>query len=144
MLSGNDESLEKYYEIERRIPILGGEAFIERVKQPAATLAREYPHYERRAVQADPKRLVRKIVEQYNLKREEVFRGVRGRENEARRVAMYLVKRCCDRTLPEIAEYFGTNVYATVNWNCWVVESKMAKETKFKDRIEKIAASIQL
>ena len=57
---------------------------------------------------------------------------------------MYLVKRCCDRTLPEIAEYFGTNGYATVSWNCRVVESRMAKEMKFKDRIEKIAARIQL
>jgi chromosomal replication initiation ATPase DnaA len=57
-----------------------------------------------------------------------------GRENEARKVAMCLVKRCCDRTLPEIAEYFGTNGYATVSWNCRVVEPKMAKEMKFKDR----------
>ena len=85
---------------------------------------------------------MRKIVEQYNVKREEVFRGVRGRENEAREVAMYLLKRCCDRTLAEIAEYFGTNGYASVSWNCRVVESKMAKERRFKDRIEKIAASI--
>ena len=28
MLSGNEESLEKYYESERRISILAGEAFI--------------------------------------------------------------------------------------------------------------------
>ena len=55
---------------------------------------------------------------------------------------MYVVKRCCDRTLPEIAEYFGTNGYATVSWNCRVVEFKMATERKFKDRLEKIAASI--
>jgi chromosomal replication initiation ATPase DnaA len=116
----------------RRSPILGGEAFIKRVKQPAATLAREYPRYERRAVQADPERVVRKIVEQYKVKREEVFHGVRSRENEARKVAMYLVKHCCDRTLPEIAEYFGTNGYATVSWNCRVVEFKMAKKTKFQ------------
>ena len=31
----------------------------------------------------------------------------------ARKVAMYLVRRCCNQTLPEIAEYFGTNGYAT-------------------------------
>jgi hypothetical protein len=37
---------------------------------------------------------------------------------------------------------FGTNGYTTVSWNCRVVESKMTKEMKFKDRIEKIAASI--
>jgi chromosomal replication initiation ATPase DnaA len=144
VLSGNEESLEEYYKGQRRSPILGGEAFIERVKQPATMLAREYPRYERRAVQADPEKVMRKIVEQYNVKREEIFRGVRGRENEARKVAMYLVKRCCDRTLPEIADYFGTNGYATISWNCRVLESKMAKDMKFKDRIEKIAASIQL
>ena len=49
---------------------------------------------------------------------------------------MYLVKRCCDPTLPEIAEYFGTNGYATVSWNCRVVESKTAKEMKFKGDYE--------
>jgi hypothetical protein len=43
----------------------------------------------------------------------------------------------CDRTLPEIADYFRTHGYATVNWNCRVVESKIAKEMKFKDRIER-------
>jgi REP element-mobilizing transposase RayT len=142
VLSGNEESLEDYYKGERRSPILGRETFIERVKQQTATLAREYPRYERRAVQADPERVIRNIVEQYTVKREEIFRGVRGRENEARKVAMYLVKRCCDRTLPEIAEYFRTNGYATVSWNCRVVESKMVKERKFKDRIEKIATLV--
>jgi hypothetical protein len=68
VLSGNEESLEEYYKSERRSPILGGEAFIERVKQPAATPAPAYPRYERRAVQADPERVVRKIVEQYKVK----------------------------------------------------------------------------
>ena len=75
-----------------------------------ATLAREYLRHERRGVQADPERVVRKIVQHYNVKEEEIFHGVRGRENEARKVAMYLVRRCCDRTLPEIAEYFGPRV----------------------------------
>ena len=79
VLSGNEESLEEYNKSERRSPILGGEAFIERVKQPAATPAPEYPRYERRAVQADPERVVRKIVEQYKVKRHEIFQGVRAR-----------------------------------------------------------------
>ena len=89
VLSGNEQSLDEYYKSERRSPILGREAFIERVKQPAATLAREYPRYERRAVQGDPERVVRKIVEQYKVKRDEIFQGVRGWENEVRKVAMW-------------------------------------------------------
>jgi chromosomal replication initiation ATPase DnaA len=60
----------------------------------------------------------------------------------ARKVALYLVKRCCDRTLPEIAEYFGIGNYSTVSWNCRAIESRMAKERKLRDRIEKIVASI--
>jgi len=32
----------------------------------------------------------------------------------ARKVAMYLVPRCCDRKLPDIAECFGTNGYASL------------------------------
>jgi len=82
------------------------------------------------------------VVRQYKITRDEIFRGKRGRENEARKVAMYLVKRCCDRTLSEVAEYFGTGSYSAVSWSCRAIEAKMAKEKKLKDRIEKIAASI--
>jgi len=49
------------------------------------------------------------------VKREEILRGMRGRDNEARKVAMYLMMRCSDRTLPEIADYFGTKGYTTVS-----------------------------
>jgi hypothetical protein len=41
--------------------------------------------------------------------------------------------------LQETAEYFGTKGFLTVSWNCRVVESKIAREMKFKDRIEKTA-----
>jgi chromosomal replication initiation ATPase DnaA len=49
------------------------------------------------------------------------------------------VKRCCDRTLPDIAKYFGIGNYSTVSWSCRAIESGMAKEKKLRDRIEKIS-----
>jgi len=93
-------------------------------------------------VQAGPEHVIGEVVQQYKVTREEIFRGKRGRENEARKVAMYLVKRCCDRTLPEIAEYFGTGGYSAVSWSCRAIETKMANGKTLRDRIEKIAASI--
>ena len=81
------------------------------------------------------------MARQYKVAREEIFRGIRGRENEARKVAMYLVKRCCDRTLAEMAEYFKVGNYSAVGWSCRAIESKMAREKKLRDRIEKIIAS---
>ena len=93
-------------------------------------------------MQAGREQVTREILRHYKIDREEIIRGVRGRENEGRKVAMYLLKRCCDRRLPEIAKYFGAGSYAAVSWNCRSIESKMAKEKKFRDWIEKIAASI--
>lgn len=57
-------------------------------------------------------------------------------------MAMYLVKRYCDRTLAEIAEYFGTGSYSAVSWSCRAIDAKMTKEKKLRDRIERIATSI--
>ncbi len=71
-----------------------------------------------------------------------VKRHWRGQENEARKIAMYLVKRCCDRTVPEIAEDFGVGSSSTVSWSCRAIEAKKIKEKKLRDRIEKTAADI--
>jgi chromosomal replication initiation ATPase DnaA len=100
---------------------------------PFASRAR----YERRAVQAGPERVVSEVVRQYRVTREAM-----GRENEARKVAMYLVKRCCGRTLPEMVKDFGVGSNSTVNWSCRGIEVRMVKEKKLRDRIEKIVASI--
>jgi REP element-mobilizing transposase RayT len=142
VLSGNEPSLREYYEAKRQSPILGSETFLERVRQLGEPATREHPRYERRVVQARPERVIHEVMGEYKVRREEIFRAVRGRENEARKVALYLIKRCCDRTLPEIADYFGIGNYSTVSWSCRTVAAQMAKEKNFRDRIEKIMTSI--
>jgi chromosomal replication initiation ATPase DnaA len=141
VLSGNEPSLRHYYEAKRQSPILGSQTFLDRVRQRGEPASREHPRYERRVVQAGPERVLHEIMGQYKVTREEIFRGVRGRENEARKVALYLIKRCCDRTLPEIAEYFGIGNYSTVSWSCRTVAAQMSREKNFRDRVERIIAS---
>jgi hypothetical protein len=85
VLSGNEESLKQYYEAQRHSPILGSEEFIEQIKQPSAAVVREYPRYERRLIQAGPEHVIGEVVRQYKVTRDEIFRGKRGRENEARK-----------------------------------------------------------
>lgn len=142
VLSGNEESLKQYYEAQRQSPILGSEEFIERARKPGQALAREHARYERRVVEVGPERVIGAVLRHYDVTREEILRGKRGQENEARKVAMYLVKRCCDRTLPETAEYFGTGSYSAVSWSCRGIESRIAKDKKLRNRIEKITATI--
>jgi hypothetical protein len=54
------------------------------------------------------------------------------------------MKRCYDRTLPEIAEYFGDQRFCNRELDGRVLKSKMTEEMKFKDRIEETASIIQL
>ena len=93
VLSGNEESLKRYYEAQRQSPILGSEEFVERIRQPGAAVTREHPRYERRAIVAGPEHVVREVMRRYKVTRDEILRSQRGRENEPRKVAMYLVKR---------------------------------------------------
>ena len=122
--------------------MLGSETFLARVRQRGKPASREHPRYERRVVRPEPERVIQEVMGQYKVRREEIFRGVRGQQNEARKVALYLIKRCCDRTLPEIAEYFGIGSYSTVSWSCRTVAAQMSREKNFRDRVERIIASI--
>jgi chromosomal replication initiation ATPase DnaA len=74
------------------------------------------------------------VAKIYRVTTEAVFQGVRGRENEARKVAMYLVRRCCDQTLKETARLFGLGSYGAVGWGCHQVQTKMEKEKRFENK----------
>ena len=87
-------------------------------------------------------RVIDEVLEEYKVTREEIFRGVRGRQNEVRKVALYVIKRCCDRTLPEIAKYFGIGNYSTVSWSCRTVAARSSKEKNFRDRLERIITKV--
>jgi chromosomal replication initiation ATPase DnaA len=77
-----------------------------------------------------------------SLFRGELLSGNRGRKNEARKVAMYLVRRCCDRTLEETGNFFGVRSYGTVGWASHGVQLKVGGQKEFRDRLEKIIQRI--
>lgn len=142
VLSGNEEELERFYKTQRQSPVLGGEGFVERVRGRIGNVAREHPRYERAKVEIGPQEIIRTVARMYKVEEAEVLRGNRGRENEARKVAMYLVRRCCDRTLEETAQLFGVRSYGTVGWASHGVQSKVEGEREFRDRLEKIIQRI--
>jgi chromosomal replication initiation ATPase DnaA len=118
--------------------VLGGEEFVERIRKPLGQLVKEHPRYQRRGC----KRVIRRVAESYRISREEVIQGVRGKENEARKVAMYLVRHCCDQTLRETARLFGLGSYGAVGWCCHGVQTKMEKEKRFRDQIGRFVRDI--
>jgi hypothetical protein len=143
VLEGNEQALENFYKSERKSPVLGSEEFREGVRGESTRIDREHPRYERTALRPSVDQVLRLLAKTYRLKRDDLLRGRRGKDNEPRRVGMYLVKELCDLKLREIAERFGTGSYGAVGWACHGVVARMNSDTTFRDRVESIRRNCQ-
>lgn len=135
--------MEGFYKRGRQGPVLGGEAFRERLIGKPERVHREHPRYERAAVRPSVDRVLKSLARVYGVKARDLIEGRRGRDNEARKVGMYLVKELCDLTLREIAERFGTGSYGAVGWACHGVRSRMESDPEFRERVANIRQTCQ-
>ncbi len=142
ILSGNAGRINDFYGSGRQGSVLGGERFLDRIRSRTGKLSLEYPRHERLLIRPSADRVVGLVADTYGVAREDVIKGCRGKENEARKVAMYLVKRSCDLTLQEIAERFGVGSYGAVGWACHAIRSKTATNRRFKKKVECIEKDI--
>ena len=123
--------------------MLGGEEFRERVREESIRIDREHPRYEKAAVRPSVDQVLRILAKTYGLKLDDLLRGRRGKDNEPRRLGMYLVKELCDLKLQEIAERFGTGSYGAVGWACHGVAARMNSDARFRDRVDSIRRHCQ-
>jgi chromosomal replication initiation ATPase DnaA len=65
-------------------------------------------------------------------------KSVGGKANDARKVAMYLVKRLCDLTLQETAAHFVVGSYGVVGWTCTQMRAKQAEDARFTKRVAQV------
>jgi len=142
VLSGNEEEIERFYSSGRQSPVLGGEKFIEGVRGRLGKLGREHPRYERVRVEVGPQAVIRRVARFYKLSLDDISWGCRGKGNEARKVAMYLVKRCCDQTLLQTAKIFNVGSYGVVGWACHGIQARVEKEKNFRDEVNRIVETI--
>ncbi len=136
VLSGNDRLIKEFYNRPRQSPILGSGDFLDRIKRKLGRIGREHPRYERVGLHPSVDVVLCLVAQQYGLPLENLVNGRRGKENEARKVAMYLVKRLCDLTLQETAERFNVRSYGVVGWACLGVQSRMDSDKKLRKRVE--------
>jgi REP element-mobilizing transposase RayT len=143
VLDGNEKVLEDFYKSERKSPVLGSEEFHERVRQESIRVDREHPRYERAAVRPTVDQVLRTLAKMYGVTVDDLLNGRRGRDNEPRKVGMFLIKELCDLKLQEIADHFGTGSYGTVAWACHGVAARINSDTKFRDRVIRIRRNYQ-
>jgi REP element-mobilizing transposase RayT len=143
VLEGNDKALERFYKNGRQSPVLGDEEFHNGLMEKPIRVDREHPRYERVAVRPSIDQVLKALATRYGLKVEDLIKGKRGKDNEPRKVGMYLAKELCDLKLKEIAARFGTASYGTVGWACHGVASRIEADANFRKRISSIRRSCQ-
>jgi putative transposase len=138
VLEGNAKVLENFYKKGRQSPVLGNEEFRNGLMEKPIRVDREHPRYERAAVRPSVDQVLKTLAKRYGLKVEDLMKGKRGKDNEPRKVGMYLAKELCDMKLKEIAAQFGTESYGAVGWACHGVASRMEADADFRDRVSSI------
>jgi putative transposase len=138
VLSGNENAIEEFYSWGRQSPVLGGEVFLKRLRGRLGRVTREHPRYERVSLRPTVDKVLNLVAQVYGTGVEDLLKGRRGRESEARKVAMYLVRRSCDLTLQETAERFGVGSYGVVGWACHMVRSKLGSDKGLQKRLERL------
>lgn len=138
VLSESEDVVKDFYGRSRQGPVLGGERFIEQIRSRVGNVTREHPRHDRVMIRPSVDRVVGLVAQGYGTEGEDVVQGRRGTGNEARKVAMYLVKRLCGLTLQETAKQFGVGSYGVVGWACHAIRTKMESDKGFKVKIKKI------
>lgn len=138
VLSGNEETLMRFYSAKRHVPILGSNEFIARIKDSEVSFSSEHVGYETEIFRPPESSIVSEVARLYKVSEKSLFCRTRGKGNEPRQVAMYLVRELCDKSLKEIAEYFSLGSYGSVGRACSVIGRQIKIDRTLRQRIEYI------
>ena len=142
MAQKEDEDLVRVLERKKLPSVLGGETFISWIKDRffKEKIDREVPAS--RYLAPDMDTILREVGLHYDLNRSSMTRVRRGMENEARDVAMYLIRSLRSEPLMKVGAGFGLNRYSSVSSAVMRVKSRLQKDNQFRNRLEHIEGNI--
>ena len=138
VMSGNEELLLKFYSRNNRPPILGDEHFAARIKDEEYPSDIEHVRYETTPFRPGIESVLETVAKVYRVPETELLSGRRGQRNEARQVAMYMMRELCAISLGEIAQTFHLRSYGGVGSACSIIARRVGEERGLKRRIQKI------
>lgn len=134
MKMDDSEEIFKHFSKKNTPSVLGGDEFIEWIKEKYYHIKsdREVPESKRLA--PDTARIKEAVCRFYEVKENDLHIVKRGQENEARDVAMYLMRALNGERLVEIAEEFKLNGYSSVSNAHRRIKEKLRNNYKFRKR----------
>ena len=136
---GEPEEIERFYSLKKLPSFLGSDLFKEFVREKYSDLINQPEIPESKALAPDAEKVISAVCEYYRLSREELFASRRGTENLPRDVAIYLVRRLCRMTLPQVGREFGIENYSTVSSVVQRVKTRNEADRRLLKRLDEIA-----
>jgi putative transposase len=123
--------------------LLGKEEFIERLKGLIKGKAVSEEIVGRRRLKEGPRpaEILRMAAERYGEEVEALRR--RGRNKEARKVAIYVMKRYSGLSNRRLAELFGVMHYSAVTKTCTRLEREMKKDRRLRKAVQEVMSNVK-
>ncbi len=112
---GDSQELEDFYSLKNLPSLLGSPSFKEYIKEKFITLANRVEIPESKVLVPDVDKVISSVCRHFKVTPKELLTSKRGTENIARDIAIYLVRRLCCKTLPNVGKEFGIDNYSSVS-----------------------------
>ncbi|MBW1898921.1 MAG: transposase [Deltaproteobacteria bacterium] len=122
--------------------ILGSEGFVKWVKKVFFAEKRNKEIPDSKALAPDGESIIKTICRYYKIDEEKIFSVKRGTENEARNVAIYLMRKLRGEPLVKIGFTFNLTKHSSVSSVIERTGRKLQNDRRFKKRIKKISAMV--
>ena len=123
----------------RKLPsVLGKESFVEKIKTLFFTEKSHEKVPESKYLAPDSDKIIIAVCEFYGTSVDELLISRRGYFNEARNVAIYLIRRLRGDTLKMVGEVFNIEKNSTVSSVVERVKIELKKDKAMRGRVEKV------
>ena len=139
---GEPEEIERFYSLKKMPSILGSDLFKDFVREKYSDLINQPEIPESKELAPSAEKVISAVCEYYRISKEELFESRRGTVNLPRDVAIYLVRRLCRMTLPQVGREFGVENYSTVSSVFQRVKSRFETDRRLLKGLAEIAKKV--
>ena len=139
---GEPEEIERFYSRKNLPSVLGSESFTEFIRARFSDLAHRPEIPESKALAPSAGKVIASVCDYYRIPMSELLISKRGTENAPRDMAIYLVRRLCRLTLPNVGREFGVRNYSTVSSAVQRVKSRAESDKRLRKEINEITKKV--
>jgi len=136
------EEIYAFFAKKNRPSVLGSKEFVAQIKD---NFFRQLVHPEipdSKQTSLEPERVIQVVASFFKLKKEDLFRQRRGKENLPRDLAIYLIRMDTGLTLPKIGKIFGIESYSTVSNSIERINRRKKKNKEIQKIVNKIKSIV--